>query len=128
MIVDTSVVVAILLKEPEHDRLIELLGTARQVGIGAPTLTEAAIVLSARIKKDARGMLARFCAEAGVVTVPFGEEHFSVAADAWLRFGKGRHPAALNLGDCMTYATASLAAEPLLCIGDDFSKTDLALV
>jgi ribonuclease VapC len=120
-------VVVILLKEPEHNRLIELLGRAKQAGIGAPTLTETAIVLSARLKKDARGLIARFCAEAGVITVPFGEEHFTVATDAWLRFGKGRHPAALNFGDCMTYATASLAAEPLLCIGDDFSKTDLAL-
>lgn len=60
--------------------------------------------------------------------VAFGEEHAAEALDAYSRFGKGRHPAALNFGDCCAYAVASLADEPLLCVGDDFSKTDLPLV
>jgi ribonuclease VapC len=63
-----------------------------------------------------------------VQTVPFDEAHASVALDAYSRFGQGRHPAALNFGDCCTYAIASLAGEPLLCIGDDFARTDLLLV
>ena len=57
--------------------------------------------------------------------MPFGEEHVAAAVGAWLRYGKGRHVASLNLGDCFSYATASMAREPLLCVGDDFSKTDL---
>ena len=127
MILDTSAIVAIFFEEPGSAELLDRLGGAVRVGIGAPTLSEAAIVLSARLEQDARGLLARFVSEADVATVPFGEEHFSAAVDAWLRYGKGRHPAALNLGDCFSYATASLAREPLLCVGDDFSKTDLDL-
>lgn len=66
--------------------------------------------------------------ENAITTVAFGEEHAAAALDAYSRFGKGRHPAALNFGDCCAYAIASMAGEPLLCVGDDFSKTDLLLV
>jgi ribonuclease VapC len=59
--------------------------------------------------------------------VDFMADHWTIAADAFLAYGKGRHPAALNFGDCMTYAVAKLADEPLLCLGDDFSATDLEL-
>lgn len=59
--------------------------------------------------------------------IPFEEEHWNEAAAAFRRYGKGRHPAGLNLGNCMTYATARLAQRPLLCLGDDFAQTDLAL-
>ena len=55
------------------------------------------------------------------------ESHFGVAMDAWLRYGKGRHPAALNFGDCLSYAMAVVAGEPLLCVDDDFSQTDCVL-
>jgi ribonuclease VapC len=60
-----------------------------------------------------------------VVVIPFGEGHWEAATQAFMRFGKGRHPAALNLGDCMTYATATIAQQPLLCIGNDFARTDV---
>jgi len=60
--------------------------------------------------------------------VPFTDLHCQRAIDAYARFGKGRHPAALNFGDCMTYATATLARQPLLCRGDDFQKTDLSRI
>jgi ribonuclease VapC len=60
--------------------------------------------------------------------VAFDEVHASAALNAYSRFGKGRHPAALNFGDCCTYATASVAGRPLLCVGDDFARTDLLLV
>ena len=59
---------------------------------------------------------------------PFTDLHWQRAVDAYAHFGKGRHPAGLNFGDCMTYATAALARQPLLCRGDDFSKTDLEVV
>lgn len=127
MIVDTSAIVSILFKEPDHQRLIDGLVSDPRPAVSAATLTEAGIVLSARLNEDARGILARFLREAGIEVIPFGECHFSAAVDAWLRFGRGRHPAALNFGDCLSYATASLAGEPLLCVGDDFPKTDIVL-
>lgn len=127
MILDTSAIVAIALKEPGFEALLAKMAEARQVGVGVATLTETAIVLSARLKRDARGLLSRFLMEGSIATVPFGDAHFSAAVGAWLRYGKGRHPASLNFGDCLSYATARLAGEPLLCIGNDFSQTDLAL-
>jgi len=61
------------------------------------------------------------------VPIPFGEAHYGSAVEAWLRYGKGRHPAGLNFGDCMAYATARVAGRPLLCTGEDFPRTDLEL-
>ena len=127
MILDTSAIVAILLREPEHALLQTKLSGAPSLGVGTPSLLEAAIVLSARLDRDAQGILARFLQETDSVVIPFSEAHYSTAHQAWLKFGKGRHPAALNFGDCATYATARLAAEPLLCVGNDFSQTDLDL-
>ena len=80
---------------------------------------------TARLGSGARRILERFLDEVGMQEVPFGELHWREAVDAYRRYGKGRHPAALNFGDCMTYAVASLAGEPLLFIGEDFSLTDL---
>lgn len=65
--------------------------------------------------------------ELSIDVLPFGEAHWAVALDAWLRFGKGRHRAALSLGDCLAFATARVAGRPLLCTGRDFAKTDLEL-
>jgi ribonuclease VapC len=128
MIIDTSAIVSIVLQEPGHELLLAQLAAATHPGIGAPTLAETAIVLSARLGRDARTLLARFMDEAGIAVVPFGEAHYAVAVEAWMRFGKGRHPARLSFGDCMSYAVAKAADQPLLCVGDDFSKTDLDLV
>ena len=128
MILDSSAVVAILLREPRYESLLDTLCETAEAGIGAPTLVEAGIVLAARTKTDSRGLLARFLAEAAVITIPFSDAHFSTAVDAWLRFGKGRHPAALNYGDCLAYATARVAGQPLLCTGNDFAQTDLQTV
>lgn len=64
-------------------------------------------------------------AEFDIVEVPFGGQHWKEAVDAYLRFGRGRHRAQLNIGDCLTYAVARLAGEPLLFVGDDFAATDL---
>jgi ribonuclease VapC len=127
VIVDTSAVVAVIFREPGYEALVEKLAGGPPSGIGAATLVETGIVVSARLGRDARGLLARFVQEAGLAVVPFGEAHSSTAVDAWLRFGRGRHPAALNLGDCLAYATAKLAARPLLCVGDDFARTDLEI-
>ncbi len=129
MIVDSSAVVAILLREPRWAALLDRIATAQQPpGIGTPTLVEAGIVLAARLGIPGKTLLARFIQESGMRQIDFSHEHWAVAVDAYLHYGKGRHPAALNFGDCLTYAISRLADEPLLYIGEDFTKTDLALV
>lgn len=125
MIVDTSAVVAVFLQEPGYEELFQALVEADRAGIGAPTLSETGLVLANRLGRDPTPLLERFLQQFGLVVVPFGEEHWREAVRAYLRFGKGRHPAALNFGDCMTYATAKLAGQPLLYTGKDFSRTDL---
>ena len=127
MIVDSSAVVAILLEEAGHGKLLDALSSQSETGIGAPTLVETGIVLMARRGVPGRAALSRFIEEADLVVIPFGEHHWSVALDAFSRFGKGRHPAALNFGDCMTYAIAEVARRPLLCVGEAFAQTDLEL-
>ncbi len=125
MILDSSAIVALVFQEPGHERLLAALSGARSVGIGAPTLVETTIVLSARLGADARGLVSRFVLETDVATVPFTDAHFGTALEAWLRFGRGRHAAGLNFGDCLSYATARVAGEPLLFTGEDFPRTDV---
>lgn len=128
MIVDSSAIIAILLQEPGHEPLLDDIVAAPNVSVGAPTLTETGIVLVARMGVGGKSLLSRFVGEADVAVLPFTAEHWPVAVDAFSRFGKGRHPAALNFGDCLTYAVSRLADEPLLCVSDDFARTDLRLV
>jgi ribonuclease VapC len=123
VILDTSAVVAIVMKEPGYEGLLRTLANGNPA-IGTATLTETAIVLSARLQSDARSLLSRLLSEASIAVVPFGESHYSVAVEAWLRYGKGKHPAALNFGDCLSYAVARLANQPLLFVGDDFARTE----
>lgn len=127
MILDSSAILAILLKEKGCEDLITRLVAVPTAGAGAPTLTEAGIVLTARLGTRARQILSLFLLESKLVIVPFGEMHWRAAVEAYDRYGKGRHAAGLNFGDCMTYATARLARQPLLCTGKDFSRTDLEL-
>jgi len=127
MIVDSSAIVAVFLKEPGFDGLVEKLIRATSLGIGIPNLLECGMVLTARLRRDARPLLFRFLQEFAIVPVSFGDDHCREAMDAYLRFGKGRHAAALNLGDCCAYATARLAGQPLLCTGVDFARTDIQL-
>jgi len=98
------------------------------VGAGAPTVVESALVLSSRIRRNSRVLLNEFLREAEVEIIPFTRDHYDVAIDAFERYGKGRHAAALNFGDCMTYAVARIAGMPLLFTGNDFSKTDILRV
>lgn len=128
MIVDSSALIAILLAEPGHQGLVDHLARTAVAGVGAPTLAETGIVLTARIGVAGRSLLARLLDEAGIETVPCTAAHWPVAVDAFARYGKGRHQAALNFGDCLTYATCRLAGRPLLCTGDDFPRTDLAVL
>jgi ribonuclease VapC len=127
MVLDSSAVVAIAFREPERDRLLAKIGAATLIGIGVPTLVETAIVLTACIGDGAGERLDRVLDRFAVVRIPFDERQGTMARAAWIRFGRGRHPAALNFGDCLAYATAKLAGRPLLCTGDDFPRTDIAL-
>ena len=103
------------------------MGGARTLAIGAPTLFETGMVITGRLRGDGRATVTKFLRDWDVEIVPFGEPHWEAAFAAFVRYGKGRHPAKLNYGDCMTYATARLADLPLLCTGDDFPQTDLAI-
>ena len=123
MIVDSSALIALLHREQGWERIAAALASGAPVAIGAPTLTETAIVLAARQLPPT--LLPALLQRAAIRVVPFGEEHAHVAADAYARFGRGRHRASLNYGDCMTYAVASLARRPLLFVGDDFGHTDI---
>jgi ribonuclease VapC len=128
MILDSSAVVAALLEEPIGERIGRTIGAAEVCRIGAPTLVETTMVLTGRAGDVGRLLLARFMQQRNIDVLSFGDAHWRVAQDAFARFGKGRHPAALNFGDCLTYAIAYVAGEPLLCVGDDFCRTDLELV
>jgi ribonuclease VapC len=124
VIVDSSALVAIVLREPGWEALVDKLA-AGPSGAGAPTLAEAGVVLTAKLGARGRSLLARVVQEARITVVPLTNEHWPIAIDAYARFGKGRHTAGLNFGDCLTYAVANLAGQPLLYVGDDFTKTDL---
>ena len=86
---------------------------------------EAGLVLAGRRKKPLAGELEGLVAELGISVVPFGEKEAQAAVDAFRRFGRGRHKAALNFGDCLAYATAKVAGDTLLFVGDDFARTDI---
>lgn len=125
MILDSSAVLSIVFREPEYDVLVAKALSAPLAGIGTPTLVETGIVLTARLGGAGRGLLERFLDEFQVGEVPFGERHWRAAVDAYERFGRGRHPANLNFGDCLAYACAQIADDELLFVGVDFPHTDV---
>ena len=125
MIVDSSTLIALIFREPEAERIVASLAEAELVAIGAPTLAETAIVLAAKLGEASRAILSRLVEDLDLIVLPFTAAHGREAREAFLRFGRGRHPAALSYGDCLTYATAKLAGQPLLFVGEDFNHTDL---
>lgn len=127
MILDTSSVLAMLFREPEAAVFADLVAKSNSVGMAGPTLVEAGIVLGNQLGFNT-ALLHRFLQEAQVTIIPFGEPHWQTAVSAYALYGKGRHPAQLNFGDCFSYATAKLTRQPLLCKGNDFSQTDVELV
>jgi len=128
MIVDTSAIVAVILGQAEAADLTRVLVDKAPSQVGAPSLAEAAVVLQARLGPAGLADLRGFLVEFDVSPLPFGDAHWLQAAAAYASFGKGRHPAALDFGDCLTYATAKLSGQQLLCVGADFAQTDLDLV
>jgi ribonuclease VapC len=127
MVLDTSAVLAILLGEPEATEFAAAIEAAAPRLMSAATLLEASIVVEARKGPDGSRDLDLFIYRAGVEIVPVDFEQAEVARLAWRTYGKGRHPAGLNYGDCFAYALAKTRGSALLCKGDDFSRTDLAL-
>jgi ribonuclease VapC len=124
LVVDTSAMVAIVTNEPESEWLAGELAKASERIIPAPVAVELGIVLEARTP-TAAGVGRRVLQDAGVRVMPFDERLAEHAVDAWRRFGKGRHRAALNFGDCCVYALAEATSYPILCTGGDFALTDL---
>jgi len=128
MIIDTSALIAILFDEPERRRFNELIEADETRLVSAATLVEASLVIEARRGEAAGRELDLFLHRAQVSIVPVDEEQAELARVAWRKFGRGRHAANLNFGDCFTYALARASDEALLAKGDDFSKTDIPLV
>jgi ribonuclease VapC len=126
VVLDTSVIVAIFKREPGFEVLEDKISEAPAIRIGAPTVFEAAIVLSRLQASDQTRTLETFLEAIDAEIIPFTEAHYKVAAQAYLRFGRGFHSQAkLNFGDCLSYATATLAGDTLLFVGSDFAFTDL---
>lgn len=125
--VDTSALVAIVLGEVGAESLVEAMTSDRTV-VSAVSVVEASIVVEARQGPDAARDLELLIDGAVDEVRPVDRATVAAAVDAWRRFGKGRHPASLNFGDCFTYALASVEDLPLLFLGEDFTRTDLRVV
>jgi ribonuclease VapC len=126
MVIDGSALVAIVLGEPEAEACLEAIETAKApMVLSAVTLVESTIVLAARGGPDAVRDLELLISDYGVRVVPCGPDDAVVAIRGWHRFGKGRHPAALNLGDLFPYALATSRGDSLLFRGEDFTWTDV---
>ncbi|MDT8439340.1 MAG: type II toxin-antitoxin system VapC family toxin [Wenzhouxiangellaceae bacterium] len=125
MIIDTSAIVAVLAGEPDAERFARCIERDPTPRIGAASLLEASIVLTRWFGDSADAALDAFVRESGAEIVPFDLPQLRAAQEAYRRFGKGRHPAGLNFGDCMSYALARVCNEPLLFKGNDFTQTDL---
>jgi ribonuclease VapC len=128
MVIDTSALVAILLREPERRTFIEAIEAADARLMSVATFVEISIVIEARHGAEGLRDLDHFIGRAGIELVPVDAEHGTVARGAFSRFGKGRHRAGLNYGDCFSYALATSTREPLLSKRDDFVHTDVTLV
>jgi ribonuclease VapC len=125
MVIDTSALMAILMGEPDAERYAVSLAAAPRLLISAPTWLEAAQVATARRGPEGHAYVVELLTRLQVTVVPFDEALARLAYEGWLRFGRGRHPAGLNFGDCFAYALARERGEQLLFKGEDFSKTDV---
>jgi len=122
---DSSALIAILFSEPGYLALVDRILEADVVRVGAPTLVETSLVFASRRGRGGAGEVEDLVTELGATVVPFGEAEWRRAVDAFARYGRGRHKASLNFGDCLAYATAASAGDSLLFVGDDFRRTDL---
>ncbi|MGA2077984.1 MAG: type II toxin-antitoxin system VapC family toxin [Terriglobia bacterium] len=128
MIIDTSALLAIFLGEPERRRFLDAIIRADARSISAANNLETGIVLEARRGESAGREFDLFLRQARVDVVPVDADQVDIARIAWRQYGKGRHPAALNFGECFAYALAKILGEPLLAKGNDFAQTDIPTV
>ncbi len=128
MVIDTSAFLAIFLGEPERKQFMGEITQAKTRRVSAASALEAGIVLEARRGEAAGREFDLFLRLAKVEVVSVDAEQIEIARTAWRKFGKGRHPAALNFGDCFAYALAKTLGEPLLAKGNDFTQTDIDTV
>jgi ribonuclease VapC len=124
IVVDTSAIIAIDLREPNHALLVARMRSRTQRFIPATAVVEATMVLS-RVHRHPKAALDQYILDLGLTPATIDEDVVVAAQEAFLRFGKGRHPAKLNLCDCFSYATAKVMNLPLLFVGNDFAQTDI---
>jgi ribonuclease VapC len=125
MVVDSSALLAIFLKEPEREHFLKLLLQERKRLLSAATLVETGIIVETRRGEAAARDLDLFLFESEVEVVAVDRTQAEQARAAYRRFGKGRHPAALNFGDCFTYALSIVSGEPVLAKGEEFKRANL---
>ena len=126
MVVDSSALLAILLQESDAQAHAEAIESVEQPLVSAATVVEVGMVLVGREGPEAREALEAFLSAAGLLVVPVDGEQAEIALDSFVAYGKGRHAAGLNYGDCFSYALAKATGQPLLYKGGDFAKTDIA--
>ena len=127
MVIDTSAMVAILTRESSAERLVAAIDADTRRLISAATVVELSLVMLGRYGEAGDGQIDRLLAGIAATVVPVGVAQVSLARDAALRFGRGRHPAALNYGDCFSYALSVESGEALLFVGSDFTQTDVSV-
>jgi ribonuclease VapC len=125
MIVDSSAILAVLFSESDAETYARAIAEADSCRVSAATFVEIAIVVEAQTKNSGSRQFDAFMRRAGITIEPVTEEQAHIARQAYTDFGKGRHGAALNFGDCFSYALAKVTGEPLLFKGDDFKQTDI---
>jgi ribonuclease VapC len=128
VIIDSSAVLALVFEEPESARIATAIAAATRRRMSTVNWLETLMVVEGRLGVESADDAQLILRELEVEALPFDREQMIEARAAWRRFGKGRHPAALNLGDCCAYAAALVTGDELLYKGDDFSKTDIAAV
>jgi ribonuclease VapC len=128
MIIDTSTLVGLLDQEAEAERLARAIAAAPERMLSAANLVETGIVMQVRRGDEAARDLDLLLAKLKIDIIPVSAKQADIARKAFQRFGRGRHPARLNFGDCFAYALAKDSSRPLLFVGKDFSQTDIAVV
>jgi len=125
MVLDSSAILAILFDEPEAREFEQRIAADPVRLISAATVLETGIGIESKLGDGGGAELDLWLHKVGVEIVPVSAGHADQARRAWRRYGKGRHPAGLNFGDCFSYAVAALTGEPLLFTGNDFIQTDI---
>ena len=126
MVIDTSAIVAILRNEPEGPGFVRLIAADEVRLLSAVSRVECTCVIESRKRAAGRADLELFLREAAIEVAPVTADQAEIACEVFRRFGRGRHPAGLNIGDTFAYALAKATGEPLLFKGDDFARTDIA--